>query len=292
LFAEVIAKPQKDACSKPSQTRMISPFRHKCYHYPMQVCFGDLILDSRRAVFIAEQKTLVISDLFLGLGALRRKKDLLPNSQHHDLWERLMGLLQDYNPSTVALLGDIKPGQGNVDEDEAEELHTLFRKLGSRDRTVLQVVAHPERIEGPVMEATGIKPVENHRIDPYTLMHRRRTFVYPRYDNPSGFWINGGVHPLFAVPTPDAKNEEGWLRYPAFLYTGFALVMPPFVAFAQGWEVMQVERLPRMARAWGVLGGNMRELDIPSLPPPPEALSQIVRPPSKFKLKYAQAEEG
>jgi len=252
----------------------------------MRVRFDGLILDSRRAIFIAEQETLVISDFFLGLGASRRKKsDLTADNQQHDIWERLFGLLQDYNPKSVAILGDIKPGQGNLEEEEAEELLELFRKLRAKDRDLIQVVSHQDRLLGPLMEEAGITLVENHAVGTYTLMHRRRTFVYPRHEAHAGFWINGGVHPLLAVPTPGPQNEESWLRYPAFLFTGFAITMPPFVSYAQGWEVMQVDRLPRQAKAWGVLGDRMKELDVANLPSPPEALSHIVRPVSKTRAK-------
>jgi metallophosphoesterase superfamily enzyme len=244
----------------------------------MQAHFKDFILDSRRAIFMVESRALVISDLFVGVGAGRRKKETLPVSQHLDVWERLMGLLQDYGPTMVVVLGDVKPDQGRLDGEEAEELHGLFRKLRGRDRRVVQVVGHPERAGGPAMESTGVTPLESYRVDPHTLMHRRKTFVYPRHDDPRGLWVNGGVHPLFAVPTPGPRHEEGWLRYPAFLYTGFAVVMPPFVPYAQGWEVMQVERLPRAARAWGLLGGRIRELDVQALPPPPDGQRLASRP--------------
>ncbi len=246
----------------------------------------DIFLDSRRAVWLPAHRTLVISDLFLGLGAARRKRsDAIPSGQHHDLWERLLGLLSELDPSRVALLGDVKPAQGNLEGDEAEELAALLRKIAGGKREVVQVVGHPERSTGPVLEAAGIRPVEHFSIGAHTLMHRRRIFVYPRHDPPHGLWINGGLHPLFALPTPGPANEAEWLRHPAFLYTGFALVMPPFVAYAQGWEVMQPERLPRQARAWKLLGERIAELDLGSLPPPPEALRTIVRPPAKFKAK-------
>ena len=259
----------------------------------MRVRFDGLIMDSRRAIFIAEQETLVISDFFLGLGASRRKKtDVSAVNQHHDLWERLLGLLQDYSPKSVAILGDIKPSQGSLEDEEAEELLALFRKLRANGRSIIQVVSQLERVQGPVMEEAGVTPVENQAVGPYTLMHRRRIFVYPRHEAHTGFWINGGVHPLFAVPTPGPQNEEGWLRYPAFLYTGFAMIMPPFVSYAQGWEVMQVERLPKQSKAWGVLGNRMKELDLANLPPPPEALSQIVRPISKTKAKQNREEHS
>jgi uncharacterized protein len=252
----------------------------------------DLILDSRRAVILPRQETLVLSDLFLGLGAARRKRpDVMPSGQQHDIWERLMGLLDEYKPKRVALLGDIKPNQGHTEEDEAEELHMLFRKLQGHGREVVQVVGHPERAWGPAMEGTGVQPMDTYRVGSNTLMHRRRIFVYPRHDPSNGFWINGGLHPLFAVPLPGTTGETEWLRYPAFLYTGFALVMPPFVSYAQGWEVMQPERLPKQARAWKVLGDNyLAPLDLPSLPPPPEELRTLARLQPKTKRREAHVE--
>lgn len=250
----------------------------------MQIQFNnEVLLDSRRAVFLREQQTLVLADFFLGLGAARRKRpDLIPAGQHSDLWERLLGLVQDFQPKRIALLGDIKPAQGNLDDDEAEELKTLCRKLSGQGRELIQVVGHPDRSLGPSLEGTGLQPVEFYRVGCHTLMHRRRIFVYPRHDPPHGFWINGGLHPLFAVPIPGPDGKQEFLRYPAFLYTGFALVMPPFVSYAQGWEVMQAERLPRQARAWKVIGDHqMSLLDLPSLPPAPEELRNLARPANR-----------
>nr|WP_320132901.1 hypothetical protein [uncultured Holophaga sp.] len=254
----------------------------------MQISFSDdVILDSRRAVFLPKDGTLVLADLFLGLGAARRKRpDLFPDSQHADIWERLLGLLDEYQPRRVAVLGDIKPNQGHVEDDEAEELKLLFRKLKGRNRQVVQVVGHPERSSGPVMERLGIEPVELFRAGSHTLMHRRRIFVYPRHEPANSFWINGGLHPLFAVPVSGPDGGEEYIRYPAFLYTGFALVIPPFVSYAQGWEVMQPERLPRQARAWRVLGGHeMVPLSLPDLPPVPEGLESVARPTGKSRSK-------
>ena len=254
----------------------------------MQIKFSeDMILDSRRAILLPRQETLVIADLFLGLGAARRKRpEVMPTGQQHEIWERLLGLLEDYQPRRVVLLGDIKPNQGQVDADEAEELQTLLRKLQGHGREVIQVVGHPERAWGPALEGTGVQPLDSYRVGAHTLMHRRRIFVYPRHDPPTGFWINGGLHPLFAVPLVGTGSGEDWVRYPAFLYTGFAMVMPPFVSYAQGWEVMQPERLPKQARAWKVVGDNLlAPLSLPDLPSPPDSQRLLVRPPSKGRRK-------
>ena len=146
---------------------------------------------------------------------------------------------------------------------------------------MVQVVGHPERSVGPALEGTGVTPVELAQAGPASFMHRRRIFVYPRAEGPGGFWINGGVHPLFALPTKDPKGEADWMRVPAFLYTGFALVMPPFVPYAQGYEVMQPERLPRQARAWTLLAERLSPLDLAALPPPPEHLRTLTKPPRR-----------
>ncbi len=259
----------------------------------MQIKFSeDIILDSRRAILLPRQETLVIADLFLGLGAGRRKRpDALPNGQQHEIWERLLGLLDDFKPRRVAILGDIKPNQGHLEDEEAEELRLLFRKLAGHRREVVQVVGHPERSWGPSLEGTGIQPMDTYRVGSHTLMHRRRIFVYPRHDPPNGFWINGGLHPLFAVPIGETGSE--WLRYPAFLFTGFALVMPSFVSYAQGWEVMQPERLPKQARAWKVVGDNLLSpLSLPDLPPPPDSLRLITRPPTKGRHREGKGGEA
>lgn len=261
----------------------------------MRVAFSDeVILDSRRAIFLPRQGTLVLADLFLGLGAGRRKRpDMIPGGQHNDLWERLLGLLDEFQPDRVAVLGDVKPNQGSLeDAEEIEELHTLFRKLKGAKREVVQVVGHPERTKGLALDGTGVKVVEQLKVGAHTLMHRRRIFVYPRHEPGHGFWINGGLHPLFAVPMNGTSGGDEWLRYPAYLYTGYALVMPPFVSYAQGWEVMQPERLPRQARAWKVLGDHqMGLLDLPNLPSPPEALSALARPGRKREPRGKGSED-
>lgn len=223
----------------------------------MQIKFlEDVILDSRRAVYLPRQETVVLADLFLGLGAIRRKRqESTPSSQYHEIWERLLGILDDFRPRQVVLLGDIKPNQGCLEDAlEQEELRMLICKLKKNNRDLIQVVGNPERTWGPSLEGTGIKLVSSYRVGSNTLIHRRRTFVYPRHDPFSGFWINGGLHPIFALPIVGNDGSREIIRHAAFLHTGFALVMPSFVSYARGWEVMRPERLPRQAKAWKLVG--------------------------------------
>ena len=223
----------------------------------MQIEISDgVILDSRRVVLIPRQGTVVISDLFFGIGAARRKKsESVFSSQYNEILERLFGLLNEFQPRRIIILGSVKPNQGSLDDVvEQDELRTFFQKLKRHSKEVVQVVNNIERACGPYLSDIGIRFTNSYRVGNNTLIHRRRTFVYPKHDPFSGFWINGGLHPIFTLPIIGNEGNEEYIRCPSFLHTGFALVMPPFVSYAYGWEVMHPERLPKQAKAWRLVG--------------------------------------
>ena len=97
---------------------------------PVQVQVSeDVVLDSRRAVWLPRHGTLVMSDFFFGLGAARRRRpDPMPPGSQVDLWERTFSLIDDFAPAQVVLLGDVKPSQGSLEGDEADELRAIFKK--------------------------------------------------------------------------------------------------------------------------------------------------------------------
>jgi hypothetical protein len=67
--------------------------------------------------------------------------------------------------------------------------------------------------------------------------------------------------------------------------------MPSFVSYAQGWEVMQPERLPKQARAWKVVGDyHISPISLPDLPNPPESQRLVTRPQTKGRRKEVPAE--
>ena len=63
----------------------------------MQVQLNEeVVLDSRRAVWLPRHKTLVLSDLFFGLGAARRRRpDPMPATPQMEIWERVFSLLDE-----------------------------------------------------------------------------------------------------------------------------------------------------------------------------------------------------
>ena len=239
--------------------------------------FDDCQMDSRRALWLSRARTLVLSDFFFGLGAGRRRTlEGLPLAAHLDPWERLVSLLSDYQPEQIVILGNIKPNQGNLVGEEALELNAYISKLTGKSRPVIQVVGQSDRSEGPAVTNPLFKVVEHLQIESYHFMHRRRIFVYPRLDNRE-IWINGGVHPVFALPVRSPSGGEDWMRVSGFLYTGYAVVMPPFMPYAQGHEVFLPDRLPKQAKGYKLLADRVSPIDLSQLPLPPEHLRHIAR---------------
>src|SRR5688572_32608528 len=67
-----------------------------------------VVLDARRAVYLADVGLLAVADLHLGYAwAHRHRGQLLPLSKPDATAERLHLLVEEYRPKTIALLGDI-----------------------------------------------------------------------------------------------------------------------------------------------------------------------------------------
>lgn len=225
----------------------------------IEIC-KDVIIDSRRVVLLPRQETLVIADLFIGLGAARRRKpEMILSGQYNKLLERLFGIINDFKPHRIVLLGDVKPNKGFLDDRiEQDELKSFFSKLQNNNREIIQVVrnVNAEKIHNYCFNNINVKLVNSFRIGLNTLIYRRRTFVYPKHDPFNGFWINGGLHPIFSIPIVGNNGSREFIHYPTFLYTGFALSIPSFASNARGWEIIQPERLPKNTKVWKIIGDH------------------------------------
>src|SRR5829696_4823286 len=112
-----------------------------------------VVLDARRAVYLAEVNLLAIADLHLGYAwAHRHRGQLLPISQPDDTAERLHLLLDEYRPATIALLGDIvhdtvpSPEFRKTVRDflaELQERAELRLIAGNHDRTLAAEITQP-----------------------------------------------------------------------------------------------------------------------------------------------------
>src|SRR5262245_21008103 len=98
-----------------------------------------LVLDARHAAYLAHEGVLAVADLTLGYAWTHRARgQILPLSAPDDTLPRLLALLDDYQPRTLVLLGDIVHGPAPVAEFRFELSATLSRL---RERTELVLIA-------------------------------------------------------------------------------------------------------------------------------------------------------
>jgi len=206
-------------------------------------------LDARRAVWLADYRTLAVADLHLGyVWAHRAAGQMLPLSARDDTLDRLDALLADYAPNRVALLGDIVHRVVPVAPLEAEltrlrdelgrttQLHWL---AGNHDRHLTKLLGPSAAVErelalGPHRLAHGDACPES---EAATWLAAVRAA--------GGRWFIGHEHP--AITLGDGMGTHA--RCPCFLVAPELIVLPAFSSYATGGTQRPGEGLSAFTRA-------------------------------------------
>jgi len=83
------------------------------------------------ALFILDKKILVVADLHIGIESELSEHGLHTNSQTKKMVDRLLFLLEKYNPSDVVLLGDIKHTIPSSTIMERRDIRKFFETIKS-----------------------------------------------------------------------------------------------------------------------------------------------------------------
>ena len=94
----------------------------------IQICESEFILDPRAALFWPKMQTLLIADVHLGKGAAFRNRGqapVPPGSSARSL-QRLHGVLSDYAPKRLLILGDLWHAREGCDEETVESFRVFL----------------------------------------------------------------------------------------------------------------------------------------------------------------------
>ena len=225
-----------------------------------------LWLDAERAVWLEGPRVLAVADLHLGYAwAHRAEGNLLPISAQEDTTERLIRLIDRYQPSEVVILGDVV--HRAVD---APALHTELRWLalnvGERARLRL-IGGNHDRQLAATLAAAGIalEIDEAIEIGPHVLLHGEERHAataeerLAQFRARSGRVILGHEHPAITLGDGVASRA----KCPCFLVGPDLIVVPAFSAWAAGTETRNDHFLspyPRLApptHAIAILAGKL-----------------------------------
>lgn len=199
-----------------------------------------LWLDARRAVFLAETRTLAVADLHLGYAWTHRASgNLLPVGAPEDTVDRLKQLIADYAPEELILAGDIVHGFAPTGPVR-EELRRLVKETGTQTRLRLIAGNHDGWLPEFLDEAGCNHPVETEiAAGRHLFLHghaaddRQANARLQAARQRHGRVIFGHEHPAMVLSGGVATSA----RCPCFLISDDAVVLPAFSAWSSGTDV-------------------------------------------------------
>lgn len=179
----------------------------------------ELILNKERALFLPKHQLLAISDLHLGKSAHFRQAGLqVPSTIAQTDLQRLSLLINQYNPKTLLINGDMFHHGLNTDIDEFSVWRKQYQELN-----FLLVKGNHDRLSDANYAAMNIEIHEpSFCLGPFCFIH----------DAPNGmkeelYPISGHIHPGVTI-VGKAKQR---LKFPCFYFGKDYAVLPAFSLF-------------------------------------------------------------
>lgn len=183
------------------------------------VAFAD------RALALPAADAVVVSDLHVGRGEASNVE--LPLGERADLRDRLLPLLDRFDPATVVLAGDVLHTFSGPTDRARDSLDGLATACRDRGASVVAVAGNHDTALDAVWDGTVL---DEHRLPDGTLVchgHAEPEADAPRY-------VVGHDHPAIEIE----GQRHPCLLYGASVYRGRDLfVLPAFSALAAGTTV-------------------------------------------------------
>ncbi len=178
-----------------------------------------------RAVHLADADALVVADLHLGLAAASGVE--APLGEAADAVDRLLALVDRFDPAEVVLAGDVLHSFGHVPREAAGALATLRERVEATDATLVVVAGnHDAQLEALEDQV----PVDAHELADGTVVchgHEPPDATAPRY-------VVGHDHPAIVI---EGRRRPCFLHGPGAYEGADVLALPAFNAGARGSAV-------------------------------------------------------
>lgn len=193
----------------------------------LSVAGADVLFDFRRAVFLPDTQTLLVSDLHWGKGETFRRWGIpIPHPVLSGDLARLTELLNEYDPARVMILGDLIHGLTGLTPNLLETIHAwrqahplpMLLVQGNHDRHIRNLT---DVIQAWDIQATTHPIAEG----PFLFSHE------PSNELGLFNWC-GHIHPTVRLSTATDA-----LRLPCFHLTATQGTLPAFSVFTGGYNI-------------------------------------------------------
>ena len=190
---------------------MQAPILHTIQHQ-------HLWLTAQRSIFWEEQKALIVSDLHFGkTGHFRKSGIPVPQAVYKEDLQRLVTLLNYFNPSTLIVVGDFFHSHANTELD--------WFKRWREDLSHLQIIlvrGNHDILKDNWYKEAGIELIEKELlIHPFLFTHDKCM------DREDVYTFCGHIHPGIYL---SGLGRQG-LRLPCFYFAKDHCILPAFSRF-------------------------------------------------------------
>ena len=176
-----------------------------------------LIFTNQRALFWAEEKALIVSDLHLGKAAYFRKNGIpIPSDILEKDLERLSILVQNFDAEQLLIVGDFLHAGKNKDFEIFQDWRSKNQRL-----KITLIKGNHDIHKADFLHHLDISIIEN------SLLIEPFTFIHEPENKENQFSISGHLHPGVTVQLERRKS----VRLPCFRISDNQLILPAFSEF-------------------------------------------------------------
>ena len=170
------------------------------------------IIDSEPALILeGEKKSLVISDLHIGFEHKfsSNKTTSGRNSSVNEIISNITKIIQNENPDSLILLGDVKSSIQNITKSEWNDVPYFFEELKNLSDIILIPGNHDANIDRLIPDYVTMSSSKGMIIDDILLTHGH-TMPSKNYSNVSNI-IMGHIHPVYFDQNSLLNGERIWI---------------------------------------------------------------------------------
>jgi DNA ligase-associated metallophosphoesterase len=187
---------------------------------PIQLQGYRLYLMPQRALFWEAERTLVVSDLHLGKGALFRSRGIpIPRGATREDLSRLSHLAAQTASERLVILGDLFHGRDGLTQGILHHMDDWRRRHQRLEVTV--VAGNHDRLCIDAIHRIGLSTADSLDVGPFRFQHQAR-------GESRRFSVSGHLHPGVRLRLGRAGGRR---TYPCFLVGSRRAVLPAFGSF-------------------------------------------------------------
>ena len=188
------------------------------------------------ALYLIKEKTLIISDLHIGIEeSLNKQGVLIPRFQFNDFLNKLKLIFEKVNVERIVFNGDLKHEFGEISRQEWNNILKLFDFL--KDKEIIIIKGNHDPILKPIAEKRNMKLIESYDLNNISILHGDKILT-----NLGKILIIGHEHPAVSLKK-GARTE----KYSCFLKGKWKnktlIIMPSFNLLTYGSDILKEKLL-------------------------------------------------